>query len=184
MNTMRIAGVLLRAGAAVVALQLAGCGPTSGGTGSPDTLSVFGATAASTCSASFAGALNCETVTLQPTDPKLLAGTAPVVFVGTAASGPYVLTLRDNQATLQSRCQLLLQFDGTWGVLPSGETRFFGNWTSAAGATQRATLWVQQPQGTTDGVQVLMQDLDGRSLLGPLALREVAAPPADSPQCP
>lgn len=185
MNTKRLADALLRVGVMVASLQLSGCGPTSGGTGSPEMqLSDFGAKAASTCSATFATSLNCATVTMQPTDPALLAGTAPVLFVGTMASGPYVLSMRDNQAMLQSRCQLLLQFGGTWGVLPTGESRFFGNWTNAAGVTQRAMLWVQQQPGSVDGVQVLVQDLEGGSLLGPLPLREVAAPPTEPPVCP
>ena len=163
---------------------LAGCGPTTGGTGTGEsviTLASFGASATSTCSAPYAGALACGATSLTPASPAQLPGTAPVVFVGDAASGPYVLTMQDNHAVLQSRCSAA-RFEGDFGVLPGGELRFFGGWTGAgAGATQRAQLWLQAERDGSLLLQVL--DADGRVLLGPLPLRRAAAVPTDAPAC-
>lgn len=166
---------------------LAGCGPTTGGTGTGEgviTLSSFGAGASSTCSAPFAGALACGTTSLTPASPAQLAGTAPVVFVGDAASGPYVLTLQDNHALLQSRCSAA-RFEGDFGVLPGGEARFFGSWVGAEQAAPwRAQLWLQSVPGRDDALLLQLLDADGRVLLGPLSMRRAAALPTEAPSCP
>lgn len=166
---------------------LAGCGPTTGGTGTGEgviTLSSFGATASSTCSAPYAGALACGSTSLAPAAPSQLPGTAPVVFVGDTASGPYVLTMQDNHAVLQSRCSAA-RFEGDFGVLPGGEARFFGGWVGAGqAATSRAQLWLQSVPGRDDALLLQVLDVDGRVLLGPHSLRRAAAVPTDPPSCP
>lgn len=166
---------------------LAGCGPTTGGTGTGEgaiTLASFGASATSTCSAPFAGVLDCGATSLTPASPALLPGTAPVVFVGDAASGPYVLTVQDNHAVLQSRCSAA-RFEGDFGVLPGGEARFFGSWVGAGQAAPwRAQLWLQSVPGRDAGLLLQVLDAEGRVLLGPLPLRRAAALPTDVPACP
>jgi hypothetical protein len=164
---------------------LAGCGPTTGGTGTGESigLSRFGATAASTCSAPFAAALACGSTSLSPVAPGQLPGTGAVVFVGDAASGAYVLTMQDNRAVLQGRCDLL-RFEGDWGLRPDGQGRFFGRWGAAAAeGVQPAQLELQLRSGSDRELLAQVQDIDGRPLLGPLALRPVAAVPTEPPAC-
>lgn len=172
---------------ALLLALLAGCGPTTGGTGTGEgaiTLGSFGASASSSCSAPFAGALACGATSLAPTSPAQLAGTAPVVFVGDAASGAFVLTMQDNHAVLQSRCSAA-RFEGDFGVLPGGEARFFGGWVGAGqAATVRAQLWLQSAPGRDDAMLVQVLDADGRVLLGPLSLRRAASVPTEPPSCP
>lgn len=164
---------------------LAGCGPTTGGTGTGEgSLASFGATAASTCSAPFANVLSCASTSFTPSSPGQLAGTAPVVFVGESASGPWVLTIGDNHAVLQSRCGTQ-RFEGDWGVQGNGEGRFYGGWGApGAGLTQRAQLWLQALPGRDQGLIAQVQDADGRVLFGPLTLRAVASAPTEPPACP
>lgn len=166
---------------------LAGCGPTTGGTGTGEsaiTLANFNASASSTCSAPFAGALACGTTSPTPAAPAQLPGTAPVVFVGDAASGAHVLTVQDNHAVLLSRCSGA-RFEGDFGLLPGGEARFVGGWTGAGqAATWRALLWLQSVPGRDDTLLAQVLDADGRVLLGPLPLRRAAALPTDAPLCP
>lgn len=166
---------------------LAGCGPTTGGTGTGEgafPLASFGASASSTCSAPFAGTLACGATSLTPATPGQLAGTAPVVFVGDSAAGPYVLTMQENRALLQSRCSAA-RFEGDFGVLPGGEARFFGGWVSAAQAAPwRAQLWLQSVPGRDEALLLQVLDVEGRVLLGPLSLRRAAAVPTEPPACP
>lgn len=180
MNLLRLLGI-----AGLVALLCAGCGPTGGGTGGSGahSLTVFGATAASTCSAAFAPSLACADVNTQPTDPAVLRGTEPVYFVGEVASGPYSLSIQSNRAELTARCAGG-HFEGVWGVLPNGHARFFGHWTGREqGAPLVAQLWVQAVPGSADSLQALVLDIDGQTLFGPVPLRRVATLPTQSPFC-
>ena len=164
---------------------LAGCGPTTGGTGTGESIGLasFGATATSTCSAPFATALACASTSLSPVAPGQLPGTGAVVFVGEAASGPYVLTMQDNRAVLQGRCETL-RFEGDWGQRPDGLGRFFGRWgAAAAGLWQPAQLELQLRTGSDRELVAQVQDSDGRPLFGPLGLRPVAAVPTEPPAC-
>lgn len=182
----RARGLALSALLALLAALL-GCGPTGGGTGtggSAVTPADFGATAVSSCSAAFAAALDCAAVGNTPSSTTPLPGTATVVFVGSTAAGPFTLTLQGNRADLQSRCQAT-QFEGDWGQLPGGEARYFGSYSdSGAGAATAAMLWVQALVGGDGGLQVLVQDAQGRALFGPLQLQRVARAPTEPPACP
>lgn len=166
---------------------LAGCGPTGGGTGTGESAFApadFGAKPVSACSSAFASLLSCAAISTVPQDAQLLAGTATMFFVGTAASGPYTLTLQGNRAELQSRCQAT-RFEGQWGVLPGGDGRYFGGLTGAdRGTAQPARLWVQPLAGTPDGLQVLVEDAGAAPVLGPLQLRREVALPTAAPVCP
>ncbi len=181
----RLPGPVLGLLVALAVLQ--GCGPTGGGTGTGGaavTLADFGATAASSCSAAFATALDCTTVSDTPTATAQLPGTAAVVFVGNSASGPFTMTLQGNHVDLQSRCQAT-HFEGDWGQLPGGEARYFGSFQGpGAAAATAAMLWVQALPGSDGALQVLVQDVQGRALFGPLQLQRVATAPTEPPACP
>ena len=176
----------LAALALLIGLQ-AGCGPTVGGSGtgdSPATLASFGAKAASTCSSQIATLLSCTSTSLAPLDPTQLAGTGTAIFVGTLASGPYVLTVKDNHALFQSRCNAAT-FEGDWGVLPSGDSRFLGGWISTDRKPEvRAQLWPHGVAQSTDTLLVQVLDADGQVLFGPVQMSRVAAMPIDKPNCP
>jgi hypothetical protein len=165
---------------------LAGCGPTTGGTGSGEgaALASFGAKAASTCSSPIARLLACTSTSLTPLDPSQLAGTGTVFFVGTLASGPYVLTVKDNHALFESRCNAA-HFEGDWGVLPSGDSRFLGGWISTDRKPEvLAQLWPQGVSQSTDTLLLQVLDAEGRVLFGPVQMSRVAAMPIDRPACP
>lgn len=157
---------------------LAACGPTGGGTGTGESVFTpadFGARPASACSAPFAAALACEVVSTASLDVAQLPGTHDVSFSVNTTSGPVVLTLSGNRATLQPRCAGP-GFDGSWGVRADGQGRYFGTFGGGdGGSVQRAQLWVQVQPGSTDTLWVQVQDADGQLLWGPLALRRAAA---------
>ncbi len=172
-----------------VSLLLGGCGPTTGGTGTGEQgltpLSTFGATAASTCSSVVADKLACASTTLTPSTPAQLPGTDPVVFVGTAANGPWVLSINSNHALLQSRCKPGMSFEGVWGVLADGSGRFFGDWvTVTGGSVVPALLWPDVLQKTSAALLLQVLDTKGNVLLGPLPVQRVATAPTDTPVCP
>lgn len=171
--------------ALAVALLLGGCGPNGGGTGTGDavvTLSDFNASAASTCSAPFATALDCDVVVTDVADASSVPGTDAVLFGGSAASGPFLLRVQGNRATLESRCGPA-RFEGTWGRLPDGQARFFGQWQAADGSSAvLAQLAVQELPG---GLLVSVLDGDARgALLGPLLLQRLAVEPIGTAGCP
>lgn len=171
--------------ALAVALLLAGCGPTGGGTGTGESAFVpadFGARAASACSAPFADSLSCVTVSTAPADVPALAGTASTSFAADTAAGPVALSVRDNRAELQLRCQRL-SFVGDWGVLPTGEGRFFGSLFDN-GVEQAAQLRVQQVSGPSAALQVQVLAASGQVVLGPWVLQRDGAPPGAPLVCP
>ena len=166
---------------------LTACGPTTGGTGGGDstyTLSAFGATSASTCSAPFAESLDCAQVSHGAVGADALPGTTPVYFTGSAATGPYLLTVQGNSLTLQSRCRST-RFQGEFGLLPSGEPRFFGSWVGPdSSAPLAAVLWALSVAGNTEALQVMVFAADATTLFGPLPLSRVPAAPTDLAACP
>jgi hypothetical protein len=185
LRPFRPLALLLPVLTALLVALLAACGPTTGGTGTGPTgsLTVFGASAASTCSAVFAPSLDCADISTEPVDPAVLQGTDPVHFVGEAASGPYSLTVQANRAELIARCAGA-NFEGVWGVLPNGDARFFGYWTARGQlAPVSAQLWVQAVAGRADELQAMVLDVNGQTLFGPVLLRRVATPPLQTPFC-
>jgi hypothetical protein len=86
---------------------------------------------------------------------------------------------------LQSRCRPT-RFEGEWGVLPSGDMRYFGAYSTTAERSPvlPAQMQVQAVAGSADRLQLLLQEANGQTLLGPLQLQRVAAAPGDVPVCP
>lgn len=171
----------------VAALLVAGCGPNSGGTGTGDgpiTLASFDARPTSTCSSTIASSLSCSATSLSPVGVTQLAGSDTVYFTGSAASGSFVLTIKGNRAVLESRCNGA-RFEGDWGIVPSGEERFYGTWVGAErGSAVAAQLWPQPVALLRDVLQVLVADRQAQALFGPLLLRRQATAPSEPPVCP
>lgn len=170
---------------AVLAAIAAGCGPTTGGTGTGTaafTLNEFGAAAVSICSTGPANQLGCASVVVTPGAG--LQGSSTVVFTGASASGPWVLTITGNTAEFVSRCGGA-RFDGDWGQVSGTEPRFYGSWIGPQRAAAiKAQLSVVTLKDVADGLQLLVLDESGASLFGPVQVLRVSAPPTDTPTCP
>lgn len=170
---------------AAVAALTAGCGPTTGGTGTGSasfTLNEFGAASVSICTSGPADRLGCASLVVAPGTGA--QGSATVVFTGTGASGPWTLTITGNTAEFVSRCGGA-RFDGDWGQVTGTEPRFYGSWVGVErGAPVKAQLSVVLPKDLPDGLQLLVLDVAGAPLFGPLQVRRVPAPPTDTPVCP
>ena len=176
----------------IIALGLAwlaaisGCGPGVGGTGTgatPDP-AAFGATRTSVCTAPFAAALNCPVGAGTPGTVSELTGTAPVRLADAATGGNVSATVDGNGVEFLSRCQGL-QFVGTWGVLASGEGRFFGAWVASAGADALpASMSVAIDAAQPNDLRMTLFDGAGQVVFGPATLQPLVAPPTLPAVCP
>jgi hypothetical protein len=162
----------LRLAALALLAWLAGCGPGVGGTGTgvePPDLASFGASPAPLCGSSFASALRCPPANgaTVPTSE----GTAAVVFVDSASGGQINVTFEANRLGLEAICQGLL-FAGNWGIDAAGALRFYGSVRPRGSALDLpAVLSVQlQPGGGTGELNIVLQNLQGDVLLGPVVL--------------
>ena len=172
--------------ATVVAALVAGCVPGTGGTGtgSEIDLAVFGAKAASVCSAGFSADLVCATTTgaVGPASGPPLDGTQAVRFIDSLQAVRTIATFEANSVQLDARCQGL-GFAGDWGTTAAGESRFYGS-AITDGALQRvpASLSIEPAGDKTAGLLVTLRDAGGRVLLGPLTLLRAGTPlPAAGP---
>ncbi|MFO1329984.1 MAG: hypothetical protein U1F56_21740 [Rubrivivax sp.] len=170
---MRLARCLA---AGLAALWLAACGPSGGGTGTGESvvqLSDYGARAASSCSAPFAGSLDCDVVAGATVDAAALPGTAAADFAGPAPDLPR-LHLFANRAELQLFCGRA-RFEGEWGVRSDGVAAYFGLWSVDANP-RRALMRAQAlPSG---GLVLDVFEVDsGQLLVGRVAVQRVSAPP-------
>lgn len=173
--------------AALVA-SLSGCGPGTGGTGtgeSPTDLAVFGAASVDLCTAAFAPQLACSTTQPGTSDTPVTTGTQTVVYADATRSGAVEVDVQGQTLRLRDRCQGL-EFVGHWGVAAPNDARFFGSY-SVPGSAERmlASLTVQAVAGG-DGthLSVLLRDVAGRTVLGPLALQRVTGPLPLPATCP
>ena len=152
---------------------LAACGPGVGGTGTgvePAGLGSFGATAAPLCGSSFASALKCPPAG-GPATPAS-EGTARVVFVDSTSGGQVTVVFEANRLDLEARCQGLL-FAGNWGIDAAGTLRFYGSVrTSGSTVDLPAYASVQlQTSGASAELSIVLQNLQGAVILGPVVLR-------------
>ena len=159
------------------ATLLAACGPNGGGTGTGDSvvqLSDYGARATSSCSAPFAGNLECDVVLVAAIDAASLAGTAAADF----ASGPpdqARLRLVANQADLQLFCGRA-RFQGEWGLRSDGDAAYFGLW--AIDSTPRRALMRVRPL-PGGGLSLQVVDIaSGEVLIGPAEVQRTTVPPS------
>ncbi len=162
---------------------LAACGPGIGGTGTGGTSdpASFGATNASVCTAPFAALLNCPVGAGVPGTAGALTGTALVHFADAAAGGNLAAAVESNQLQFQARCQAL-QFTGVWGLLATGEGRFFGAYSNATSVDVPASMRVIS--SAAGELQMTLFDTSEQVLLGPVALQGVAAPVTNPAACP
>ena len=133
------------------------------------------------CAAPFAASLNCPVGAGVPGTAGALAGTGLVRFADVAAGGNVSAAIESNQLQFQARCHAL-QFTGLWGLLGSGEGRFFGAYSDASYTDMPASMRV-----TSSGAGELQMTLVNASeqvLLGPLALQGVGAPLTNPAACP
>ncbi len=166
-------------GLALAAALVAGCGPGTGGTGtgSEIDLAVFGATAASVCSAGISAGLVCATTgAVGPASGPPLDGTQAVRFIDSLQAVRTIATFEANSVQLDARCQGL-GFAGDWGTTAKGESRFYGS-AITDGALQRvpASLSVEPVGDKAAGLLVTLRDASGRVLLGPLTLVRAGTP--------
>jgi hypothetical protein len=163
----------LASAAIAAALSLAGCGPGVGGTGTGGAaFATFGATAASVCGSAFALELGCAQAPAPAPSAGIgsAVGTLPVQFVD--ATGRITLDLDGNAAALLSSC-LHLRFDGDFGHAASGDA-FFGAVQVDASSAGLASLVVAPAAG--GGLTATLRDVDGKTLLGPVALQRAGVP--------
>lgn len=158
--------------AALLAALASGCGPTGGGTGggSAFTLSSFGAKSADVCQSTVADTLACPTVSVAGAQT---AGHP--AWSGELAGQRVRLLLSGNDAQLQHGCHAG-EFEGAWGVLPDGTSRYFGGYRSSPdGGEVAATL---ELNSGSDGLTLVatVRDTQGAMLLGPVLLTVGSAP--------
>lgn len=167
--------------AALAAALLVACGPNSGGTGTGDSLTAAGATAANLCASAFAEQLACGTngnLADQPGGPG--KGTDMIRYADFASGGNVTVTFEANQVQLSARCQGLW-FRGDWGLVNGVDARFFGIYgTQSTDEQPLATLSVRTALDSTGALEVLLRDGEGRVLLGPVLL-EKATPAMPQP---
>lgn len=157
-------------------LLAAGCGPGVGGTGTggaAPNLADFGASASAVCSGPLATLLACAAPGTAAAD----AGTALVQLADASPSAQVLMRLEGNQVELNAPCAGL-RFVGTWGQAGSAAPRFFGTVSTAGGGAVSATL-DSNPSGA--GLQIVLRELGGRTLLGPALL--LPAPAAQAVVC-
>lgn len=172
------------AAACAAALAGAGCGPGTGGTGDGESnaaLARFGATAASVCNSSLNASLACQPLASQAPDQQ--QGTQMVFFSDTSSGNTAAVRIQDNHLQLVARC-LNLQFDGDWGIAAQNDARFFGTYTAATTPSPAPASLTVQSAGAPSEITVLLRDVSGRLLYGPVLLQRVPAPVTNPAACP
>lgn len=164
----------LRRGWLLLLLALGGCGPGVGGTGTGEQsypLEYFGATAASVCTASFAGELKCPSrIVIGPTRVDPTEGSEPVVWIDDPAGTQVTARINLSDIEFEAPCENT-RFVGTWGTKAGEATgRFYGYYSdNALNFVVPATLTVLSADGV--GLYYLIQDANGRSVFGPRLLQ-------------
>jgi len=174
--------------AAIAAVAtLAGCGPGTGGTGTGPgaSLSLFDATAASICASDLAAQIACPASATNPSQPDATRGTSVVLFADTAQGGNIAVQIEESRIELSARCQRL-RFTGDWGITAASDARFFGSYViEPLGPAVVASLSVQAAPGARNGeVTIVVREVDGRVVLGPVVLQRVPVPVAEPAACP
>jgi len=152
-------------------LAMAGCGPGVGGTGTGDgfALDLFGARAASVCSASFANELKCPSrIVVGPWTVPDSDGSETVLWVDDPAEASITARISASLVEFVGVCEGL-RFEGTWGEIPEQGGRFFGFFTVPGVDTAMPGSLAVVSSG--DALSFVLSDVDGKQLFGPLALK-------------
>jgi hypothetical protein len=158
-------------------LAMAGCGPGVGGTGTGDgfALDLFGARAASVCSASFASELKCPSrIVVVPWKVPDSDGSETVLWVDDPAEASVTARISASLVEFVGVCEGL-RFEGTWGEIPEQGGRFFGFFTVTGVDTALPGSLAVVSNG--DALSFVLSDVDGKQLFGPLALKRSDAAP-------
>lgn len=159
----------------VLLVLASGCGPGSGGTGGggdSDYLWLAGAKATSVCSADFRALLVCPT---EPTATEDRQGTKPIQYASNLPDADMLVSFDTSTVVLQRGCPKL-DYSGEYGVLPNGDSMFFGSYTTS-GQVEHAAANLHFKAGASAGELVMeLRATDGRLLLGPVTLKRVEAP--------
>lgn len=173
--------------AIAAATALAGCGPGTGGTGTGPgfSLGFFDATATSVCASDIAAQLACPGSAANPSQPDTTRGTSVVLFADIAQGGNIAVQIEESRIELSARCQRL-RFSGDWGITAANDARFFGSYViEPLGAPVPASLSVQAAPGARSGeVTVVVREVGGRVVLGPVLLQRVPVPVTEPAACP
>lgn len=168
----------------VLLVLASGCGPGSGGTGGggdSDYLWLAGAKSASVCTAPFQGLLVCPA---GPTAAEDKQGTKPIQYASATPDADMLVSFDASKVILKRGCPKL-DYSGDYGVLPNGESMFFGSYTTA-GQVQQTAANLSFKAGTGANADQLVMELratDGRLLLGPVMIKRVDAPRAAPRDC-
>lgn len=156
---------------------LAGCGPSTGGTGTGASavgLQAYGATPIALCAGPVAGAAGCAAAS-----PGALR---PVAYFASAA-GDVVATIDANEFRLESPCRAIV-FEGTWARTQRLGDRFYGAQLAGTPATDLLPASVATlPSGDGSSIDVTLRDPAETVLLGPVLLLRATVPAAPGP-CP
>lgn len=158
-------------------LAVAGCGPGVGGTGTGDgfALDLFGARAASVCSASFASELKCPSrIVIGPLAVPETDGSETVLWVDDPAEAAITARISASEIEFVGICEGL-RFEGTWGEIPEKGGRFFGFFTiPGVDVAMPASLAVVAGDQT---LSFELRDVDGKHLFGPMPLQRAESAP-------
>ncbi|TDP62564.1 hypothetical protein [Roseateles toxinivorans] len=156
-------------------LLLGACGPGTGGSGTgPDSdyLWLAGAKATSVCTAPFQALLICPGAPAAAEDRQ---GTKPIQYASATPDADMLVSFDTSKVVLQRGCPKL-DYSGEFGVLPSGESLFFGSYT-ATGQVQHVAANLSFKAGAAADQMVMeLRATDGRLLLGPVMLNRVQTP--------
>jgi hypothetical protein len=159
-------------------LAAAGCGPGVGGTGTGDAfaLDIFGARAASVCTASFASELKCASrivIGPAPAAPSS-EGSELVLWVDDPAEAAVTARISASEVEFVGVCEGL-RFEGTWGEIPESGGRFFGYFTVPGVDGAMPGSLAVQASGET--LTFALSDVNDKPLFGPLPLQRSESAP-------
>jgi hypothetical protein len=158
-------------------LAVAGCGPGVGGTGTGDgfAFDLFGARAASVCTATFATELKCPSrIVVGPSVAPPSEGSETVLWADDPGNASVTARIDASTVEFIAVCDGI-RFEGAWGEIPGEGGRFFGYFTvPGVEAALPGSLTVAT---NADSLSLALSDADGRHLLGPVPMQRSDSAP-------
>jgi hypothetical protein len=158
-------------------LAVAGCGPGVGGTGTGDgfAFDLFGARAASVCTASFARELKCPSrIVIGPSSAPPSEGSETVLWVDDPGNASVTARISASNVEFIAVCDGV-RFEGAWGEIPGQAGRFFGYFTvPGIAAALPGSLTVA---ADAESLSLVLSDADGKRLLGPVPMQRSESAP-------